>query len=209
MAADDFLSKFIGNPIRAKILRVFVFGQNQSFTIAQTARRAGISPRNAKREIRFLEELHILKRSKLTITLANASKRSVAAGNQKEKSWTMNMEFRHALPLSKFVHEISPVHYSTVVTSLKRGGKIAAVILSGAFVGDATRPADLVVAADAINEGRLDAAVRALEREFGREIRYAVFTTPEFRYRMTIQDRLIRDTLDYPHLVLLDKTRLL
>src|SRR3989344_4479321 len=43
----------------------------------------------------------------------------------------------------------------------------------------------------------------------GREIRYAVFSTPEFRYRLTIQDRLIRDTLDYPHLVLLDKTRLL
>ena len=76
-------------------------------------------------------------------------------------------------------------------------------------MGDPSRPADLLVAADALNEGRLETAVRALEREFGREIRYAAFSAPEFRYRMTIQDKLLRDTLDFPHLVLLDKTRLL
>ncbi|MEY4747237.1 MAG: hypothetical protein RLZZ416_286 [Candidatus Parcubacteria bacterium] len=209
MAAEDFLSRLLSNPARAKILRVFIFGQNQSFTIAQAARRAGVSPRNAEREIRTLEELHILKRAKLSIKLANVSRRAVSAGNQKVKSWSTDLEFKHALPLSKFIHEISPVHYSAVVTGLRRGGKIAAVVLSGAFVGDSTRPADLIVAADAINETRLEMAIKALEREFGREIRYAAFTTPEFRYRMTIQDRLLRDTLDYPHLVLFDKTRLL
>ena len=76
-------------------------------------------------------------------------------------------------------------------------------------MGDATRPADLIVALDTLNERRLEAAVRGLEPIFGREIRYAAFSTPEFRYRLTVQDRLIRDTLDFPHLVLLDRTRLL
>ena len=66
-----------------------------------------------------------------------------------------------------------------------------------------------LLAADGLNEGRLERAIRTLEPEFGREIRYAAFSTTEFRYRLTVQDRLIRDTLDYPHLVLLDKTRLL
>ena len=206
--ADDFLSKFIGTPARAKILRVFVFGQNQSFTLAQTARRAGMNEKRAAHEIEFLEECGVLKRAKLTITLRNASQRSVS-GNQKEKAWSMNFDFKHALALSKFVHEVSPVHYNSVVVGLRRGGRIATVILSGSFVGDATRPADLIVAADPLNEKRIEQAVRSLEREFGREIRYAAFTTPEFRYRMTIQDRLIRDTLDFPHLVLYDKTRLL
>jgi hypothetical protein len=76
-------------------------------------------------------------------------------------------------------------------------------------MGDPSRPADLIIAVDSYNERRLDQAVRELEPRFGREIRYAAFSTPEFRYRLTVQDRLIRDTLDYPHLVLLDRTRLL
>jgi hypothetical protein len=101
------------------------------------------------------------------------------------------------------------VRHEKIVSALRRGGRLAAVILSGCFLGDPSRPADLIVAADAFNERRLDKAVRDLEPMFGREIRYAAFSTPEFRYRLTIQDRLIRDTLDYPHLVLLDKTRML
>ena len=76
-------------------------------------------------------------------------------------------------------------------------------------MGDPSRPADLLLAADGYNESRIEQAVRKLEPQIGREIRYAVFSTPEFRYRLTVHDRLIRDTLDFPHLILLDKTRLL
>ena len=206
--ADEFLAKLISSPLRAKVLRVFVFGQTQAFTLKQAAKRAGSSPRYMQKEINALEDLRVLKKAKLMITLANGTSRPVT-GKQKEKAWTLNLDFKHSLALSKFVHEISPIHHNTVVAGLRRGGRIATVILSGAFVGDGTRPADLIVAGDYINERKLEQAVRSLEREFGREIRYAAFSTPEFRYRMTIQDRLIRDTLDYPHLVLLDKTRLL
>ncbi|MDO8576410.1 MAG: hypothetical protein Q7R90_03785, partial [bacterium] len=141
-------------------------------------------------------------------TLANGTRRTIG-GKQKEEAWSVNPSFKHSAALSKFVHEVSPVHYKSILTGLKGSGRFVAVILSGSFVGDSSRPADLLVAADGLNEARLETAVRALERQFGREIRYAAFSGSEFRYRMTIQDRLLRDTLDFPHLVLLDKTRLL
>ena len=144
----------------------------------------------------------------VSITLANKSKRTIK-GAAKVSAWTTNSDFKHLRAVSSFIHEVSPVHYDNIVGALKRGGRISAVILSGAFMGDDSRPADILIASDSINERRLERAVRSLEPAFGREIRYAAFTTPEFRYRITVQDRLIRDTLDYPHVVLLDKTRLL
>ena len=107
------------------------------------------------------------------------------------------------------MHEATPARYDTITTALKRTGRLATIVLSGNFMGDPTRPADLLMAADGINKQRLEVALKGLEQTFGREIRYAAFTTPEFRYRLTVQDRLIRDTLDFPHLVLLDRTRLL
>ena len=206
--ADDFLGTFMGNAIRAKVLRVFFLDQSGVFTASLAAKRAGVSLKVALREIKALEKWGMLKQGKFEITLANGSKRAVG-GKQKEEAWSVNPSFKYSSALSKFVHEVTPVHYKSILATLKGSGRYVAVVLSGSFMGDSSRPVDFLVAADGLNEARLETAVRALERQFGREIRYAAFSGSEFRYRMTIQDRLIRDTLDFPHLVLLDKTRLL
>ena len=88
-------------------------------------------------------------------------------------------------------------------------GKLGTLVLSGSFTGDATRPVDILLAGEDLSENRLELALKSLELAFGRELRYAAFTTPELRYRLTIQDRLVRDTLDFPHLVLLDRAKIL
>ena len=206
--ADDFLGSFMSDKNRAQLLRVFVFNQRESFTLMQAAKRSGLPVKVVAEEIKFLERLGIVKNGKFSIVLANNEKRTVQ-GKQKEHTWTFNLQWKYAAAISKLIYEVSPMRYDNVVDALKRSGRPTAVILSGCFVGDLTRPADLIVAADALNETRLEQAVRGLEPSLGREIRYAAFSTPEFRYRLTIQDRLIRDTLDYPHRILLDRTRLL
>jgi DNA-binding Lrp family transcriptional regulator len=206
---DDFLPAFLGNKNRARILRVFVFNANEVMTIADIAKRSGVAPKAALKEVKSLVTLGAVKPSRaVSITLANKSKRTVK-GNTKVAAWATNNDFKHLRAISSFIHEVSPVRYDNIVGALKRGGRISAVILSGTFMGDDSRPADLVVAADMLNERRLERAIKSLEPAFGREIRYAAFSTPEFRYRLTVQDRLIRDTLDFPHVVLLDKTRML
>lgn len=185
-------------------------------TALEAGKRAGVSSREAQAQVDVLAAWNILTRIKgaplpvLSKTPARGGKKKKAVAKKLSPDmWTLNTEFAHMRSLSAFVHEISPVKHEKIVTALKRSGRIAAVILSGSFMGDPSRPADLIVAADVFNERRMEKAVRELEPMFGREIRYAAFSTPEFRYRLTIQDRLLRDTLDYPHLVLLDRTRLL
>ncbi len=212
MAKDDFLAKVIGNKERAQLLRVFLFNQSEVFTLLALAKRAGLPVPAVKREVKKLEELGVAKSGKPSASRIMKIAIVKVAGKkkpQKEATWYTNPDLKHLRALTSFVHEISPVRYDNIIDVLRKSGKISAVILSGSFMGDATRPADLIVAADPLNERRLDTAIRALEPAFGREIRYAAFSTPEFRYRLTIQDKLIRDTLDFPHLVLLDRTRLL
>ena len=202
--AEDFLSKLLGNTARTRLLRVFAFNPTDPYTVAQLTKRAGISSKTAARELKVLESLRIIKKGKKALVVAKRGK-----GKKREPTWLLNTEFKHATAITKFVHEVSPVEYKSFVNALKSSGRVTAIVLSGTFMGDPTRPADLLVVADSLNEGRLERAIRVLEPQYGREIRYAAFQTPEFRYRLTVQDRLIRDTLDFPHLVLLDKTRLL
>jgi hypothetical protein len=88
---------------------------------------------------------------------------------------------------------------------LKRAGALRLVVLSGLFTGMAESQVDLVVVGDTIDERALSRTIQGLEAELGREIRYASFPTKDFRYRMGVYDRLLRDVFDYPHRLLVDK----
>ena len=152
--------------------------------MSQIGKRAGVNQAAASREVRALEGMGIIKKVKLEIQVGK-EKRAVT-GKQAEPAWTFDTSFRYAPTLSKFIHEVTPLEHKSIIGALKGSGRLATIILSGAFMGDPTRPADLIVAVDALNEGRLESAIKSLEPTFGREIRYAVFSTPEFRYRLTI-----------------------
>ena len=212
----DFLGAFVGNPARARLVRVFIFSQSETFTLSQAAKRAAASPKVALKEIKALEQIGIIKTAKSAgkenVKTARKTKKKKKASKKTfkfEAVWLLNLDFKHLRALSSFVHEVSPMQHGNILSALKGSGRLSAVVLSGCFVGDTTRPVDLIVAADNLNENRLEYAIKTFEPLFGREIRYSAFSTSEFRYRLTLQDRLIRDTLDYPHLVLLDRTRLL
>jgi len=56
-----------------------------------------------------------------------------------------------------------------------------------------------------MEERLIASAVHTIEANFGREIRYATFTTEDFRYRSGVYDRLLRDIFDYSHRTILDK----
>ena len=136
-----------------------------------------------------------------------SSRKKRRSARKSEIVWFLDPHFPYLHALSAFVKAVSPVEHAEILETLKRSGKLSAVILSGCFVGDVTRPTDILIAGEQVSERRLEAAMKALEPAFGRELRYAAFSTPEFRYRLTVQDRLIRDTLDFPHVVLLDRIR--
>jgi hypothetical protein len=62
---------------------------------------------------------------------------------------------------------------------------------------------------DGVKKAKLDSIIKSVEAEVGKELRYAFFSTDEFKYRMSMYDKLVRDILDYPHKVLLDKLGIL
>ena len=58
---------------------------------------------------------------------------------------------------------------------------------------------DLLLAGDALDKNKIDEFIKKLEADFGTEIRYAVFESEEFRYRVNMFDRLIKDFWKRPH----------
>jgi len=63
----------------------------------------------------------------------------------------------------------------------------------------------MFVVGNNLNKSVLNNAIKSIEAELGKELNYVYFETPDFQYRLSMYDKLIRDILDYPNQVLLDK----
>jgi len=181
----DSLAKLFGSPARVKLLRLFFFNEELSFTAATAASRAKISLAVARKEIAAL----------------------VSAGIFKKRSggYMVDKRFTHHEALFTFLRSTTELRDGVILDILKRAGSLRLVVLSGLFSGTIETKVDVLVVGDRLDDRALTTAIQKLEAELGRELRYASFSTEDFRYRRGVYDRLIRDVFDYPRRVILDK----
>ncbi|MHB1769637.1 MAG: hypothetical protein ACYCPH_00980 [Minisyncoccota bacterium] len=183
------LAKIFGSPARLKTLRLFVFNQDSAFTLAEVRARTKLSSVVARREVSELVAADLLRRK----------------GTRAAARYQANPRFEHLAALDAFIRETTGVRPQSILRALKRAGTLRLVALSGLFTGILESQIDLLVVGDHLDERTLASAVHSLEAELGREIRYAFFATADFRYRLGVYDRLLRDVFDYPHRLLVDK----
>ena len=92
-----------------------------------------------------------------------------------------------------------------MIRRLARGGSLKLVIAAGVFIQEEDSRLDLLVVGDHLKKSIIGRVVKVMESEIGKELRYVILETQEFKYRASICDKLIRDVMDYPHQKLLDK----
>lgn len=183
------LAKLFGSPARLKTLRLFVFNRDAAFTLAEVAQRTKLSKEVARRELTELFASGLLRKK----------------GANVPSRYQTNPRFEHLDALDTFIRETTSLRPASILTALKRAGTLRLVALSGLFTGILDTQIDLLIIGDHLDERALASAVHSLEAELGREIRYASFATVDFRYRLGVYDRLLRDVFDYPHRLLVDK----
>ncbi len=185
----DSLSRLFGNPARLKLLRLFLFNDDMVFSAADIAFRTKTAKVLARKEVALLYAAGVIRKK---------------TGKQ-GSGYVANKKFEHYAELQIFLRETTDVSDSDILTTLRKGGPLRVVALSGIFTGALEPKIDILVVGDRLEERPLASAVHTLEAELGRELRYASFTTEEFKYRVGVYDRLIRDVFDYPHRTILDR----
>lgn len=186
----DALSKLFGGPARLKLLRLFLFNSDSVFTLDEVSSRTHVPKPAARREIALLLSIRVIKRK--------AQKGSKLA-------YTANQRFAHYGPLEVFLRTTTGITDSDIVDHFRKAGSLRVVTLTGLFTGTMEPKVDIIVVGDRMEEKKVAKAISALEAELGRELRYACFSTEDFRYRISVYDRLLRDVFDYSHRNILDK----
>jgi hypothetical protein len=108
-------------------------------------------------------------------------------------------------PLRNLLVDSGGMQIPDISARFNGAGKITLFITSGIFMHDDDRLIDLMIVGDRLDKKMIDIEIKKIESEIGKELRYAVFDTEEFLYRLKMYDKLIRDLLDYPHTKVVSK----
>ncbi|MEK7194292.1 MAG: hypothetical protein AAB660_01205 [Patescibacteria group bacterium] len=184
------ISHIFGGEAKVKIMRLFVFNRGSIYTAKTVAEKVQANPKIVRKELTSLCKAGLV--------------------HKRARGYVLNSDYQYLSATEHFLMEASAVTEKEIVKRLSKAGNMRLILTSGVFKHDPDPEArvDLLIVADKLKESRLVRAISALEAELGRELRYAAFETPDFKYRLGIYDKLIRDILDYPHRKLVDKVGL-
>lgn len=204
----EVLAKLFGGEARVKILRLFLFNPNQTFSSGDISLRSRVALASVRHEVALLRKLDMIKGKRFTHSVQVKRKRKLVTVRKSEGGWLLNPSFMYLSAMKEILINTILVRHADIVRRLNAVGKIKFVIISGIFIRDEESRVDILVVGDGIRMNALENVIKTIEAEIGKELRYAAFETEDFKYRLGMRDKLIRDILHYPHKVILDRLNL-
>lgn len=179
------VAHIFGGEAKVKIMRLFIFNPALVLTPKEVALRTKARVVTVRRELRVLSKAGLIKK--------------------RGKGLTLNSSYRYLSAIENFLIDASPITDREIVKKISQSGNIKLILIAGVFLHDRDSRIDILVVGDHLKNARLLSAISSIEAELGKELRYAVFETADFQYRLGIYDKLIRDVLDYRHEKILNK----
>jgi len=205
LEAIEILEKIFGSTAKVKIMRMFLFNRETPFGLNDIIVRTKIKKEIVKKEIIGLEKAGLLKKKSFTSEVPVKDKKTNKALKKKIVGWEVDENFPYLLPLQNFLIHINPLKHTDILKKISSVGKIKLLVISGIFIQEFETRVDLLVVGDNLQEHKIISAIREIESEIGKELRYVIFSTEDFEYRLGMMDKLVRDILDFPHEKIIDK----
>src|SRR3989344_1456174 len=187
-------------------MRFFLFNPDKIYSGKEAANRAHATPREAEKELKIFEKADFVKRRVIIETeIIKRRNKKPLVRRRKLNGWTLDRLFPYLLPLKNLIINTTLIDHRDMIRRLARAGSLKLVIAAGVFIQEEESRLDLLIVGDHLKKAVIGRAVKVMESEIGKELRYVILETQEFKYRSSICDKLIRDVMDYPHQKLLDK----
>lgn len=184
----DTLERLFGSPVRAKLLKLFLMNPEASFAVAGGSRQAQVRPVQFSAEARRLAKVGV-----------------VRASGRRAKTFSANRDYPFFRELRALMLKSAPHAAGPLAVRIKRLGNVKLAVLTGVFIDSPTSRVDLLLVGDGLRKSRLKLLIQWLEARVGKELAYVAMSTSEFKYRMDMYDRFVRDILEFPHETIVNK----
>ncbi len=203
----DILAKLFGSPSRVKLMRLFLMNPEDVFDKTEMGKRSKISGATLQKEIRMFEDIGLIKARTVVKMKPKASGKNGILEKRKVAGYSMDSTFPYLAALRSLVTEIA-LGKEDVAARFRNCGQLKLIIVAGIFIDEVESRVDVLIVGDKMKKPVIEGVLRRLEAELGRELTYGLMETTDFEYRFGIYDKFIRDIIDYPHLVVLNKLNL-
>jgi len=197
------LEKIFGGVAKVKMMRLFMFNPDTAFDVDDIVTRAQASHLEVRSEIANFLKMGFIKRKTFSREIPATPR--TPWHRKKTSGWIFNEKFPHAAELRPLLTNTVPLKNGDIIRRINRVGKIKLIIVAGIFIQNTESRIDLLVVGDSIRKIALEDVMKKVEAEIGKELRYTAFETDDFKYRLSVYDKLIRDILDFEHHTVLDK----
>ncbi len=200
----DILSKLFSSKPLVKIMRLFLFNPEICFEKKDIIERSKVTTKALRTELSILNSIGFIKKKTFYKEIPPHSQKGKAK-KKKVQGWCLDSDFPYLYPLRLLLMSSDVVNRKETIKKFQKSGKIKLIILSGIFLKEENGRIDMLIVGDDINRKSIYTALKNIESEVGKELSYAIMDTKEFNYRLGMYDKFVRDILDYPHEILLDK----
>jgi len=200
----ETLGKLFGGEAKTKIIRLFLFNPEAHYTALDVSSRTGVAPIRARKALIELIKSGLI-RTKLAPKENKGKKAGAKAKKARESAYHLDQKFPHIAILSDLMVEASVRADSHLAAKIMVAGKVKLILAAGIFVHQNDARLDLLIVSEDINENKLARAIKSIETDMGRDLAYSSLTSSDFQYRLGLHDRLVRDIIDFPHIVLVDR----
>lgn len=181
------IEHLFGSKTRVKMLRLFLRDFEKSLYVREITRLID-------------SQINAVRRELLNLIRAGVLEEAENVKDGKLKYYRL----RKACP---FLEEIKSILFKSqlvgddsFVEEIKtKVGNVMYFVLCGFFVNDDKAPTDILIAG-AVDPDRIKRIVNRFEKEVGRNIRYTVFNSREFKERKQLMDKFLYQIFESPHI---------
>ena len=203
-AIMDILSKLFSSKPLVKIMRLFLLNPETCFESKDIISRSKVSSSALRTEIKILSDIGFVKKKSFYKEKLISSK-SRKVNKKRVQGWCLDDSFPYLHPLRLLLMGSDILNKKDAIKKIQKAGKIKLVVLSGIFLKEENGRVDMLIVGDDIKKKSIENTLKSVESEIGKELSYSIMDTKEFQYRSNMRDRFVRDILDYPHEILIDR----
>lgn len=186
------IEQLFGSKTRVKLLQLFYNNPNRSFYVREITRKIDEQINSVRRELANLLNIGIIS--------------SETTNNR--LYYEVNQKYEYYKPLLTIFGATGMEQEDGADDKFKSLGRVDLAIMTGRFTLDERSGVDFLVVGD-INQTQLSKYVDELQKKEGKEIRFAVIPTEEFKYRRRLNDRFLTQVLESKKQILVDRIGLL
>ncbi len=188
------IEQLFDSPIKIRLLKLFLRNPAAIFGVPEAAKKIGSRPQDIKRHLLKLKEVSFLIQK---------------PGKKRKPAFMANQQFLLYPELENLIFKSIPVPFEKLRRQIKSVGNVKLAVIAGIFLNEKGSRLDLLlVGGERMSQAKLNNFVRKTEQNIGKEIVYVVFNSKEFRYRLDVRDRFVRDLLEGRHERLIQRIKL-